>query len=176
MVRVWCSVIALCGLAGAPVAVAMAQPAPSALPSVNYPTALAGSTAMTVLPHARAGLAQAARSRDGHFYMETQLNNASIRMMVDTGATAVTLRWEDAISAGLNPETMTFSVPFSTANGTSYSARARVRSLTVGGITRTDVPVYISKSGALGVSLLGQSFFAQLATFQISGDTLLLKD
>ncbi len=170
MVRVWYSVIALCFVAGA----AVAQPAP--LPSINYPTALVGPTALLALPPARAGLAQAARSRDGHFYMETHVNNASIRMMVDTGATAVTLRWEDAISAGLNPETMTFSLPTSTANGTSYSARARVRSLTVGGITRTDVPVTISKSGALGVSLLGQSFFAQLATFQITGDTLLLKD
>lgn len=172
MVRLCLVAVALGSLGG----IAIAQPAPASLPAINYPTAFMGATATPAPPRSRAGQAQTERNRDGHFYMQTGLNNASVRMMVDTGATTVLLRWEDAVSAGLNPETMSFSVPSSTPNGRAYIARARIRSLTVGGISRADVPVFISKAGASSISLLGQSFLAQLATLRISGDTLLLQE
>ncbi len=147
------------------------------MPSVSYPTAAISSAfPAPVTPSSHAGQASSTRNRDGHFYVRASLNGATVPMLVDTGATGILLRWEDAVSAGLSPETMNFATQSSTANGTAYNARAELRTLTIGGIVRSNVPVTISKSGAVRVSLLGQSFFSQLGTFRISGDALLLAE
>lgn len=178
------SILAIAALTGMqlPVVQTVAQPVvpagpPDRMPVVSYPMGTVSSAiAMPAAPKSAQGHAQSVRNRDGHFYVRASLNGAAVPMLVDTGASGILLRWEDAISAGLNPETMSFTSPSSTANGTAYSAQAMVRTLTVGGIARSNLPVRVAKSGALSVSLLGQTFFAQLATFRISGDTLLLAE
>ncbi len=171
--RLSSAVILAVGLAGA----AVAQTEPPRLPTVSYPTSSIGSAlSIPSAPNTKRGQAQSTRNRDGHFYVRASINNAAVPMLVDTGSSGIMLRYEDAVSAGLNPDTMSFANPSGTANGTAYLARAILRTITVGGITRSNMPVLVAKSGATTVSLLGQTFFAQLGTFRISGDTLLLAE
>ncbi len=146
------------------------------LPAIIHPDA--SSAASPVMPAPmirRPGLAQVSRSNDGHFYVSASMNSSPVRMMVDTGASAVVLRAEDAAKAGLNPESLTYSIPASTANGRSYNAISRLHTLTIGGITQHDVPVMVGKPGALHISLLGQSFLAQLSNFRVSGNELVMQ-
>src|SRR5689334_645972 len=46
--------------------------------------------------------------RTGHVYLNAALNGAQIRFIVDTGASFVTLRMEDARAAGLGPSDLHF--------------------------------------------------------------------
>ncbi len=47
-------------------------------------------------------------------------------MLVDTGATVVALRHEDAAKMGINPAPSDFTIPISTANGELKAAPARL--------------------------------------------------
>lgn len=145
-------------------------------PNPNYSNSGVSSAAPASSPAPRrAGQAQVMRSSDGHFYVNAMLNSTPVHMLVDTGASTIVLRSDDAIKAGLNPESLIYSIPTSTANGNTYSARTRVQTLIVGGITQHDVPVMVSRPGALSTSLLGQSFLSQLSGFRISGNELVLQ-
>src|SRR3546814_2671774 len=43
------------------------------------------------------------RSEDGHFYADAQVGAATVRFLIDTGATAVALSRADAQRAGISP-------------------------------------------------------------------------
>ena len=144
------------------------------MPSVAYPSSPVQSGMSAGMGGGRQ--AAAVRSRNGHFYFNASANDSTIPMMVDTGATSIVLRYEDAERAGLNPSTLSYNVPSNTANGMSYSAKAQLRVLTVGSITKPDLPVLVAKQGALFASLLGQSFLSKVRTVRISGDALTLMD
>ena len=152
---------------------AMAQ---DALPNVNYPTGVArgSSSAAPSVSMPKPGQARSTRSRDGHFYVDAAINGGSVPMMVDTGASGIFLTHQDAVRAGLNPESLNYSVRTSTANGQGLAARARLASLKIGGIVRQDVPVMVAQTGASNISLLGQTFLSQLTVFQVSGDTMVM--
>ena len=155
----------------------MAAAQEPSLPMVNRPSAFA-QPVMQAAPVAvmvnRPGQARTKRSRDGHFYVTASLNNTAASMMVDTGASGIFLSHDDAARAGLNPESLSFSVRTSTANGQGLAARTRLSTLTVGGITRHDVPVLVSQPGAASISLLGQTFLSQLSTFQVTGGEMVM--
>ena len=144
------------------------------MPNVAYPSGPVQSNMAAAFGAGRQ--AQAIRSQNGHFYFKASANGATIPMMVDTGATGILLTYEDAEKVGLNPVTLTFNQASSTANGIAYSARAQLRSLAIGGISKPDMVVRVAKAGVLNVSLLGQSFLSQVRTVRISGDALTLID
>ena len=69
---------------------------------------------------------------DGHFIVKTQANGVPLSMLVDTGASTVVLKPADAQKLGIDPERLRYSVPVQTANGTTYAAHVRLRTLTLG--------------------------------------------
>lgn len=171
MVRYWLRAGSVLAASVAFIGIVHAQ----GLPVINRPTAPSAPAASPAPPPIMHGRAQAARSSDGHFYFNATLNNTPVHMLVDTGASVIVLRSDDAVKAGLNPESLTYSIPSSTANGVTFGARAKVATMIIGGITQHDVPVMVSKPGALNVSLLGQSFLSQLTGFKINGNDLVLQ-
>lgn len=114
------------------------------------------------------------RVAGGHFGVYVLVNNARVPMMVDTGASVVTLTAEDASAAGLRLRELNFSVPVSTANGVSRAAPVILDSLEVGSIERRRVPALVAQPGLLESSLLGMSFLDTLEGFAISGDRMVL--
>jgi aspartyl protease family protein len=112
---------------------------------------------------------------DGHFVVKTQINGIQLSMLVDTGASTVVLKPADAQKLGIDPDRLRYSVPVQTANGTTYAAHVRLRSLTLGSISLTDVEALVAKPGALKENLLGMSFLSRLRSYEFSGDFLTLR-
>jgi len=113
---------------------------------------------------------------NGHFYIDAGINRASTRVMVDTGASIVALRESDARAAGIRPHRDDYSVPLSTANGTSYGAAATIESIVVDHIEVRDVEALVIPDEQLSISLLGTSFLRRLSRFQVSGDILIIEN
>ncbi len=112
---------------------------------------------------------------DGHFVVRTHVNGIALTMLVDTGASTVVIKPADAQRLGIDPERLRYSVPVQTANGTTYAAHVRLRTLALGPINLTDVEALVAKPGALKENLLGMSFLSRLRSYEFSGDFLTLR-
>lgn len=112
---------------------------------------------------------------NGHFTANVEVNGNQVYMIVDTGASSVVLRPEDARAAGINVEEMTFRVPVLTANGRTMAARVWLDDVSIGPLDRSRVEALIAQPGALSQSLLGMSFLSRLRSYEFSGDYLTLR-
>jgi aspartyl protease family protein len=95
-------------------------------------------------------------------------------MMVDTGASFVTLTPEDAKAIGIDPSGLRYDMTIRTANGTIDAAPITIARLGVGSIERRDVAALVAPAKSLDQSLLGMSFLNTLTGYAISGDRLVL--
>ena len=98
-----------------------------------------------------------------------------MRMLVDTGATAISLSWDDARRAGLDIKALRFTRPVATANGKALVAKARLERLCVEGIRLEDVPVTVAQPDAREDSLLGMAFLKRLAGFEVKDGRMILR-
>lgn len=114
------------------------------------------------------------RGRDGQFHVRVLANGQSLSMLIDTGASSIVISHEDAIRVGLDPNSLIYKVPVSTANGRAFVAPAQVQDLRVGTITRTKQKVLVSQQGQLNQSLLGLPFLDSLKSWTVTGDQLTL--
>ncbi len=114
------------------------------------------------------------RTADGQFAVRAGVNNVPMMLLVDTGASFVTLTPEDAAAAGIDTSHLTFGMPIETANGRIRAAPITIARLTVGTIQRQNVRALVAPPGTLQDSLLGMSFLNSLAGYAISGDRLVL--
>jgi aspartyl protease family protein len=112
---------------------------------------------------------------DGHFTAKAEVNGKPISMIVDTGASTVVLRPEDAKKAGIDTSGLSYTVPVLTANGRTIAARVRLDSLSLGPLTRQKVEALVAQPDALTESLLGMSFLSRLRSYEFSGDFLTLR-
>jgi aspartyl protease family protein len=116
------------------------------------------------------------KALNGHFEARILVNGAAIRAVVDTGASSTVLSADDARAAGLDPDGLRYTVPVATANGVTKAAGARVQELSIGGISRKNMPILVAAPGTLGQSLLGMNFIATLSGFDVRGDRMILRD
>lgn len=108
----------------------------------------------------------------GHFIVDAVINGRTVRMMADTGASAVALTATDARRVGIEPRSLTFDIPIQTANGSVHVAGVMLKRVDVGGIVFDDVEAMVASDEALGSSLLGMTFLGRLGSVNLSGDTL----
>jgi aspartyl protease family protein len=113
---------------------------------------------------------------DGHFTINAQINGETVRTIFDTGASAVVLSHADALKAGIATETLSYTIPVQTANGTGRAAGVVLDRVEVGGIARNRVRAFVAERGALDTSLLGMSFLSTLSRYAVSGNSLELVD
>ncbi|MBN9021471.1 MAG: TIGR02281 family clan AA aspartic protease [Rhizobiales bacterium] len=114
------------------------------------------------------------RAGDGHFAVRASVDGVATTMLIDTGASFVTLSHEDALRVGIDPATLRYSIPIRTANGTMQAAGITLDSLAIGAIGQRDVRALVAPPGSLSQSLLGMSFLDALHGYAISGDRLVL--
>lgn len=112
----------------------------------------------------------------GHFITEASINGHDIAVLVDTGATAVALSYEDASDAGLRPGSLDYNVPVSTANGMAQAARVKLDEIAIDGVEVEDVEALVLPEGALQGTLLGMTFLSRLSSFRVEDGVLILKD
>lgn len=115
------------------------------------------------------------RRPDGHFSIHSQVNGASVTMMVDTGASTIVLRTADARLAGIDVDRLNYAVPVQTANGTAYAAAVRLRHVAIGPIRLDGVDALVARPGVLNESLLGMNFLRRLRSYEFSGEFLTLR-
>jgi aspartyl protease family protein len=116
-----------------------------------------------------------ARGRAGDFSVRAQINGARVSMVLDSGASAVVLTQEAAKAAGLPLEVLNYSTNVETANGRTRVAPVTLDRLEVGNIVERSVPALIAQPGQLRSNLLGMSFLNRLESWEVRGDTLLLR-
>ncbi len=95
--------------------------------------------------------------------------------MVDTGASLVLLRHDDALRAGVDPDLLDFNIPLTTASGRSFVASYQFSQIRIGGVVVRNVQGAIAEPGALHSSLLGMSFIEQLSEAVIRKDAMILR-
>ncbi|HWU60636.1 MAG TPA: TIGR02281 family clan AA aspartic protease [Ensifer sp.] len=116
------------------------------------------------------------RTQAGHFAVNAHVDGQRVGMLIDTGASQVTLTYDDARRAGLKPETLKFSMPVTTANGTGQAAPVTIPELAVGPIVRKNVAAAVAQEGRLDTSLLGMNFLSSLSAVQIQPNEMRLMD
>lgn len=120
-----------------------------------------------------AGSHTLAREYDGHFYATTNVNGASLRMLVDTGASVIALTGADARAAGIFWDESEVRPVARGASGTVYGVQRQLDVVDVGGFTRRNVRAMIVPEG-LDISLLGQSYLGQISSVNIAGNQMVL--
>ncbi len=124
---------------------------------------------------ARSGELTVARAGNGSFRLTGRVNGREARFIFDTGATQVVLTEATARAAGINPATLDYTVPVSTANGRTTAARVRLDRVAIGPISEERVEALVARPGALAENLLGMSFLERLASYEVRDDRLILR-
>ena len=113
-------------------------------------------------------------ANNGNFYTKAQMNGAQFNVLVDTGASYVSLPYEVAERIGLDPLNLDYTIKLRTANGVSLGAVLDLDEVTVGGITVNNVRAVVSQPRALGITLLGMSYLSRIGSFKMAGNQLIL--
>lgn len=109
----------------------------------------------------------------GHFVTQGAINGASLRMMVDTGATLVAIGSDDARRAGLDYRRGRSGMSM-TANGAVRVWRVKLDSVTVGEVTVHNVDAAVHEQ-PLPFVLLGMSFLNRMDMRREGSELRLLK-
>ena len=110
----------------------------------------------------------------GHFHVDGLVNGALVHFIVDTGATAVMLSKDDARRAGFNPDTLTYRQPITTANGEIQGADIVIYQIAVGPMRLVNVQAAVIPGDTLS-SLLGMTFLSRIGSYEVNGNTMILR-
>lgn len=114
--------------------------------------------------------------RAGQFQTTMEIAGRSFPAMVDTGASAVSLSFEDAASLGYHPVATDFRWRMTTANGETKAAPVTIPLIRVGNVEARNVQAVISQPGALTTpNLLGMTFLRKLSGYQVDAGRMVLK-
>ncbi len=121
------------------------------------------------------GWAEIPAGRSGHFVTTADINFTDVTAVIDTGASAVALSWEDAENIGLDPDYLDFVRPVNTANGVVRAAPVMLKRVAIGGVTVNDVEAWVLPKGAMRGTLIGMSFLSRLSGYRVEGGRLVLE-
>ena len=154
-------------------------------PGVEPATELAEATPAEVVPDPQLNVASEPRwdagemvldrAGDGHFYAGVRVESRDIRMLVDTGASMIALTGDDARDAGLYWDASELAPVARGASGVVMGVPITLSEVAVGDFAVRDVDAVIIPEG-LPFSLLGQSYLSQIASVQLSGETMTLSN
>lgn len=122
------------------------------------------------------GTVEIRASRNNHFHAQAEINGRPVPVLIDTGATLVSLSYEDASRAGIHLRQSDFTRSTYTANGVARVAPVMLDSVQIGDITVRDVQAAVSEPGRLSTTLLGMSFLTRLRRFDMRAGVLVLQE
>lgn len=130
----------------------------------------------TFLPHKGRvqgnGSIEFTKSRDGHFYIQAQINNRNITFLLDTGATDIVLSQKDAMYAGINLQNIQNFKIYETAKGRIEAGVVQIPQIRIGNFLINNVQASVN-SYSMSHSLLGMSFLRYF-DFIMKDDRLIL--
>jgi aspartyl protease family protein len=155
------------------IVIALAAAAPKLLRSVGTgPTTTAQATADRPGPSSPR-TASIPRGANGHFEADAYVDGRRMGFMIDTGASVIALRRQDAARLGIRPAQRDFTARVTTANGVTFAAPIELASVELGGILVHNVAAIVLPDEALGQNLLGMSFLSRVRWQHQDGRLLL---
>ena len=131
-----------------------------------------GQHAIGAAPADGSGTIVMTADNQGHFYVTGSVNGATVRFLVDTGATMVSLGASDARRIGLDfnrgQKGMT-----QTANGQSMVSKVQLDTVRIGDVTLHNVDALIHQT-EMPMALLGMTFLNRME-MQRDGSTMTLR-
>lgn len=112
--------------------------------------------------------------QDGHFYLNTKINQIPVRFMIDTGASDMTLSANDAKRLGINLQKLNFNKVYQTANGRSFGASVTLDEIEISGVKFYNINASVN-SGNMSISLLGMDFLRRFKKYEFYQDKLILE-
>lgn len=112
-------------------------------------------------------------SLDGHFYLNLRINGEKVRLMVDTGATDLTLSKHDAQKIGVDIRKLQFDKLYHTANGISYGASIKLNHISIANLEFKNVKASVNQ-GKMNNSLLGINFLKKFRKYEFTHNKLIL--
>ena len=109
---------------------------------------------------------------DGHFWLEADVNGVPVNFLVDSGATMTTIGRKTAGLAGV-PVSERRNQLVRTGNGVIRVASARAQTVTLGGIERKNVRMFVADGDDLNV--LGMNYLTSLKRWSVEGRWLILE-
>jgi len=97
----------------------------------------------------------------GHFLTTGSINGGSVRFLVDTGATLITLPAGEAKRLGIN-YLQGARGQMHTANGVTPTYRVKLDTVKIGDIELNNVDAVVIQNDAMGITLLGMSFLNRM--------------
>lgn len=97
----------------------------------------------------------------GHYVSDCQINGASLKFLLDTGATSVALNSGDAKYANIDYKRGE-PMQVSTANGVVTAYRVTIATLKIGGITLNQVEANVLEGGSPPLVLMGMSALSRM--------------
>lgn len=116
------------------------------------------------------------RAWDGHFRAVADVNDVPVGLLIDTGASLVLLRYDDARRIGLRDYQLDYTMAVTTANGRSFVAPVTFDEIRIGGVVIRDVEGAVARPDQLHSSLLGMSFIERLTEASIRNDRIILRN
>lgn len=162
---------ALCAMGGARMLNAVAASRSGEQPAAAVATVESDAPQSQPL---ESGEASIAKSSDGHFWADAEVDGHPVRFLVDTGATAIALTADDARNLGIDPSSLQYQYTVMTANGPARAAQIKLGLVSVGRAQVSDVQAFVIDKG-LETSLLGMSYLGRLNKFEATQDALVLK-
>lgn len=108
----------------------------------------------------------------GHFYTTGTINGTSVRFLVDTGATMISLGMSDARRVGVDFNRGEKALT-NTANGQAVVSKVQLDTVRIGDVTLHNVGALIHQTD-MPIALLGMSFLNRM-DMQRDGSTMTLK-
>jgi len=112
-------------------------------------------------------------SRDGHFWLQAEVNGSPRRFLIDTGATLTAISEGTAIEANVPQSPMRRTLRMRTANGTVDAELATIAELRFGNIVARDLDAVVAP-GLGDTNVIGMNLLSRLASWRVEGNTLIL--
>ncbi|HEY2245384.1 MAG TPA: TIGR02281 family clan AA aspartic protease [Xanthobacteraceae bacterium] len=165
------AIVSLIACAFVPRYAAQMMPAPNAATSaasavaVAHPdTAAAASRSVVIAP-----------SHGGHFRVTGRVDGRRIDFMVDTGASVIALKPEDAAILGIRPAERDYSAMVRTANGAIRVMPVELDTVEIEDLEVHNVAAVVLPAGVANENLLGLSFLRRLRRFEYADGKLVLE-
>jgi aspartyl protease family protein len=159
----------------AAIMLALAAIAPKLLRPTAGTVTAAGATAQAPEPQpSYPRTASIPRGANGHFEADATVDGRRMGFMVDTGASVIALRQQEASRLGIHPAQRDYTTKVTTANGVIFAAPIALNRVDVGGVVVRNVAALVLPDEALAQNLLGMSFLSRIR-WQYQGGRLILE-
>ncbi len=112
-------------------------------------------------------------SRDGHYWLEAEVNGVRFPFLVDTGATLTAVSQETADAAGLEARDGGLPIRLQTANGAVAAYMTNIDSMRFGNVAASGLDAIIAP-GLGETNVIGMNLLSRLASVRIERGELIL--